>query len=176
MNALSDPNARQGEDGSSQLLRQHDRPLALVVAGPSRSLPTDEFDVREHSLAIECLPDIHPALPLNADRAVVEEMPQESCEGERPQPLGPALHRELELPCAEDIARLVVLRLIQRRLEARDNAVNSGDERVCADPPTVGGEDLVIGSAHELPPVLQDERDAFARSLRRRKRLTRDGE
>src|SRR5207245_4975835 len=75
MNALPDPNARQCEDGSGQLLRQHDRPLALVVARPCWSLPGDELDVREHSLAIECLPDIHPALPLNTDRAVVVEMP-----------------------------------------------------------------------------------------------------
>src|SRR6266542_1750459 len=174
MNALADAHARERDDRIGPALREHDRPLALVVLRPHWPLAGDELDVRQYRLAIQRLPHVHPALPLHADRSVAQEVTEETCKGEGAESFRRVVHAELERSGAQDIACFVVLWLVERGFESRHDAVHPDDELVRADPTPIGAKDLVIRRAHELAAVLKDKCNAFARALRHGESLPRD--
>ena len=89
-----DSHAGQRDDGTGQLARQHDAPFPIVVPHAARTLASDELDVVQHRLAIDCLPDVHPPLTRDADRAVAEQVAEQPGERQRAEPLVRAAHGE----------------------------------------------------------------------------------
>ena len=82
-----------------------------------------QFDVVERHLAVHRLADIHATLAEDADRAVAEQVAQQTRERERPLALLGRVHREEHLASLERIALLVRADLVQRRLQADHHAV-----------------------------------------------------
>src|SRR5205823_6365602 len=123
---------------------------------------------------IDGLTDVDPALPQNADRTVVEEMPEQPRERERSLPGLGRVHREQEGTHTKLVCAFVVRRRIEWALESHDDAIPGGLERIGPNPSAVGAEDLVLGGAGDRATILKRERDHVADALLNERRLTRD--
>ena len=56
-----------GNDRVRERLRHHDGPLPRIVALCRRATTGKKFNIIENRLAIHSLPNVHPALPQEAD-------------------------------------------------------------------------------------------------------------
>src|SRR5207253_6162668 len=166
--------ARHRDDACREVLRETDRPFALVVPCPGGSLSRDKLDVPQDDVAIDRLSHVEACLAVYADRAVIEEVPEEPREGERPLPGLGGVQLEREGTHTKLVSVFVVRWRIEWALESHDHAVLAGLERIGPNPSAVGAEDLVIGRAGDRATVLQGERDDVAHALFDERCLTRD--
>src|SRR5215472_18737555 len=80
LNTPPGTHAGQRADGVRERLRQHNGPLPLVVARCRRTRTCKQLNVVENRLAIYGLPNVHPALLQEADRAVTKQVAEQARE------------------------------------------------------------------------------------------------
>src|SRR6266849_2221020 len=165
LNAPPGAYAGQRADGVGERLRQHDGPLPLVVACCRRTRAGKQLNIVENRLAIQGLPNMHPALPQEADRAVAKQMAEQARERQCAQALMRCVHPERQVAHVQRVTGFVVTRLVQRGLKANHDAILTQYELVGTHPAPVRAEEFMVRGADQRAPVLQGERDALALAL-----------
>ena len=165
VNAPPGAHAGQCADGPRERFRQHDGPLPLVVARCRRTIADKQLNVVENRLAVHGLPNVHPALPRETDRAVAEQMAEQASERQRAQALMQCVHHERQVAHVQGITSFVVTRLIHGGLKANHYAILAQYKLIGTYPAPVRAEEFMIRGADQSAPVLQDERDALALAL-----------
>ena len=165
VNAPPGAHAGQRADGVRERLRQHDGPLPRVVARCRRTIADKQLNVVENRLAVHGLPNVHPALPQEADRAVAEQMAEQARERQCAQAFMRCVHRERQVAHVQRVTGFVVTRLVQRGLKANHDAILAQYELVGTHPAPVRAEKFMVRGADQRAPVLKGERDAFTLAL-----------
>ena len=154
LNAPPGAHAGQRADSIRERLRQHDGPLPLVVACCRRTIADKQLNVIENRLAVHRLPNMHPALPQEADRAVAEQMAEQARERQCAQAFMRCVHREGQVAHVQRVTGFVVTRLVQRDLKANHDAILAQYELVGTHPAPVRAEEFMIRGADQSAPVL----------------------
>ena len=132
----------------------HFRSSYCVAAG---RMPVSDLDIVEHRFAIEPLSNGHASLAPRADRAIAQEVPEEARECHRLRTPLRRVHLERHATGIQVIARLVEAGLIERCLEAHDDAIALEVESIGAHPRSVSAKNLMVGRADQCAAVLQRE-------------------
>ena len=115
-------------------------------------------------------------LAIDGDRAVVEEMTEQTRKRECPLARGGGVHGERERTHAKLVVALVRARRVQRSLESHHNAVSSRPQLVRSHPAAISTQELVIRGAGERASVLERESHALTDALFDERALSREGD
>ena len=165
MDALPDPHAWQRGDRLSQVPRQDDTPLALIIPSSGGTFPREQFNVIQRSFAVERLADIHAPLPGDTDRAIADQVTYQPRKGQRARAFMFIREAELQIAGEQFITSFIGAGRIDRSLEAHHEAVTSYYQLVGPHPAAISAQDFVIGSANQRAPVLQHDGNARALTL-----------
>ena len=120
-------------------------------------LARDPFDVVEDRLAVQRLTHHDAALPSDADRAIAEQMPKQTREGQGSHASRRRIEAETQFSGLEHVAGLVRADLVERGFESDHHAVLPQHQLVRALPAPMGAQDLVVRCAHQRPAILEHQ-------------------
>src|SRR6266699_2924185 len=176
MDALSDGHSAQRGDRLRQSPGEHDCPLSLIVPTGSRLLAREQLNVTQCGFAIECLSEVHSTLARQTDRSVGDQVTYQACESQGARACFLVRHAEAQVAGDQFITSLVSADLIERRLEADDEAIPPDVQRAGPHPAAIRTQELMIRRAGQPAPSLQHDRYALALALHHHFSLGSDAE
>src|SRR5207302_11103432 len=113
----------------------------LVVARCRRTIADKQLNVVENRLAVHGLPNVHPALPRETDRAIAEQMAEQASERQCAQAFMQCVNSEPQVAHVQGITSFVAPRLIHGGLKANHYAILVQYELVSTHPAPVRAEE-----------------------------------